>query len=392
MSTELEVRQPGGALAIGSGQTSWTEQQLAVLRSAGVNQDVSQAELDAFLHECQRTKLDPFSKQIYLIGRYDGQAGRKVFRSQTGIDGYRVVAHRVAREDRSELEYEDTLWCGPDGNWRDVWLSATPPAAAKVTVLKGGKRYSAVATLEEYAARYPDGNPYPMWRRMPANQLEKCAEAKALRRAFPNDLAGIYTAEEMEHADAEAYQPAPVGAHPADAAVAAAGQDHFVKPSQASQGQWETPAAAEAPIEDAQIVEESAPKPSSPAQRRALVIALEKKLGITEDAERYEWLSEGLKRPITSSKQLTYQEALDALHFLANVKDPATPDPEDHLAGLRDGIEGASNMDELNSAGRLVAAAVQAGAISQDQANSLDPVWRARGAELQAEVPAGVAA
>ncbi len=306
-STDIDVR--GGALAVGADQTSWTPQQIAVLRSAGVSEEVTPAELDAFLHECQRTRLDPFSKQIYLIGRYDNQLKRKVFRSQTGIDGYRVVAHRVAREDRTELEYEDTVWCGPDGVWRDVWLAERPPAAAKVVVYKGGKRYSAVATLEEYAARYPDGNPYPMWRRMPANQLEKCAEAKALRRAFPNDLGSIYTAEEMEQADARDARPAP----PELTVEQAAAQMRRNHP--------ETPAADEWSTDTQPAATPDETRPPTKGQLQQIAMRLDEKTGISDRARRLATLSDLLGRELTSMRGLTYTEAEQLLGKLKAMPD-----------------------------------------------------------------------
>ena len=68
------------ALALRDDQTQWDQQQIAVLEAGGIDGDVSDAELAAFLHECQRRKLDPFSRQIYLIGRYDKRKGRKVYR------------------------------------------------------------------------------------------------------------------------------------------------------------------------------------------------------------------------------------------------------------------------------------------------------------------------
>lgn len=199
MSTEI-VKQ-GGALAIQPDQTDWTPAQAAVLQQSGIDDDVTGAELSGFLHLCQRTKLDPFSRQIYLIGRKDKRAGRKVFTPQTGIDGYRVIAHRVIAETREAFGYEDTLWCDTSGRWRDVWLANEAPAAAKVTVLRNGQRFSAVALYREYVQTDYNGNPTRMWKNMGANQIAKCAEALALRKAFPHDLAGVYTAEEMAQAD-----------------------------------------------------------------------------------------------------------------------------------------------------------------------------------------------
>ncbi|MER7507018.1 phage recombination protein Bet [Streptomyces lavendulae] len=199
MSTELTPT--SGSLAIRPDQTVFSAEQAAVLQQFGIDDDVTPAELSGFLHLCQRTKLDPFSRQIYLIGRKDKKAGRKVFTPQTGIDGYRVIAHRVIAETREAFGYEDALWCDAGGRWRDVWLAEEPPAAAKVTILRNGQRFSAVAVYREYVQTDWNGNPTRMWKNMGANQIAKCAEALALRKAFPHDLAGVYTAEEMAQAD-----------------------------------------------------------------------------------------------------------------------------------------------------------------------------------------------
>lgn len=199
MSTEIV--KTGGALAIRPDQTSWTEEQALVLRQSGISDAVTKAELSGFLHLCQRTQLDPFSRQIYLIGRFDRRAGREVFTPQTAIDGYRVVAHRVIAASGETFGYEDTLWCDTSGQWRDAWLSEEPPAAAKVTVLRNGQRFSAVALFREYVQTGKEGKRLGLWGKMPAGQVAKCAEALALRKAFPHDLAGVYTAEEMAQAD-----------------------------------------------------------------------------------------------------------------------------------------------------------------------------------------------
>ncbi|AVH58413.1 MULTISPECIES: phage recombination protein Bet [Streptomyces] len=191
----------GGALAVRVDQTAWTPEQAAVLRQSGIKDQVTAAELAGFLHLCQRTGLDPFSRQIYLIGRWSKKDNRDVYTPQTGIDGYRVIAQRVTTQTGGTYGYEDTVWCDPSGRWRDVWLPEAPPAAAKVTVIRNGERFSAVATFREYVQTFPDGNPKGLWAKMPAGQIAKCAEALALRKAFPHDLAGVYTAEEMAQAD-----------------------------------------------------------------------------------------------------------------------------------------------------------------------------------------------
>lgn len=189
------------ALAVTDDQSYWQADQLAVLRANGIDDDVTKPELQAFLHECQRRRLDPFAKQIYLIGRWDPDRQRKVYRSQTSIDGFRLVARRAADEAHEKIEYEDTIWYDADGRKHEVWISPAPPAACKFVVLRDGKRFPAVARFDSYAVRKKNGELTRQWQIRGDGQIEKCAEALALRKAFPEDLGGLYTDDEMGQAD-----------------------------------------------------------------------------------------------------------------------------------------------------------------------------------------------
>jgi phage recombination protein Bet len=189
------------ALALREDQSYWDKGQLAVLESSGIDQDVTEAELTAFLHECLRRKLDPFTRQIYLIGRYDNRKGRKVYRSQTSIDGFRLIARRAADKSGIDYSYEDTIWFDAEGKRHEIWLSDQPPAGAKVVVIRNGCRFDAVARLGAYVQLDRNGNTTGQWRTMADVMIAKCAEALALRKAFPEDLGGIYTEEEMAQAD-----------------------------------------------------------------------------------------------------------------------------------------------------------------------------------------------
>ncbi|MEV4907082.1 recombinase RecT [Streptomyces albidoflavus] len=171
--------------------------------------------LAMFFHYCVRTGLDPFARQIYMIGRTNWKAAdnpdepEKTWTIQTGIDGFRTVAHRAAAKAEESISYEDTVYYDSEGNAHDVWLSQAYPSAVKVTVLRGTSRFPMIARWDEFAPTYYDRKQSAyvvakMWQQMPAHMLRKCAEAGSLRMAAPQDLSGVYVDEEMERADAEA--------------------------------------------------------------------------------------------------------------------------------------------------------------------------------------------
>jgi phage recombination protein Bet len=164
------------------------------------------ADLALFGALCQRTGLDPFRRQIYLIPRWDSRLKKEVHQPQVSIDGLRLIAQRSGEMDGQDGPY----WCGADGIWRDVWLSPERPAAAKVTVFRRGCRagFTGIALMSEYMPLDKDGRPSGLWGRMPAGQIAKCAESLALRKAHPQEMSGLYTTEELPPEDAP--PPSPV--------------------------------------------------------------------------------------------------------------------------------------------------------------------------------------
>jgi phage recombination protein Bet len=184
------------SLALTSEQDNWTPTQVAALKQLGLT-GASEGDMKVFHHYCQRTGLDPFARQIYMISR-----GGK-FTIQSSIDGLRIVAQRSGNYGGQT----PAEWCGQDGVWKDVWLEATPPVAARIGVYYKDTPHPtyAVAKWDSYNAGSP------IWKKMPDLMLSKCAEALALRKAFPNDLSGIYTNDEMSQADKED-KPTPVKA------------------------------------------------------------------------------------------------------------------------------------------------------------------------------------
>lgn len=139
-------------------------------------------DLFLFLYTAKRTGLDPILKQIYAVYRWDSRLGREKMAIQVGIDGMRLVAQRSGEF----AGISDAVFDSED---------SPNPKKATVTVKKN---INGVVTETTASARWEEySQESPLWKKMPYLMLSKCAEALALRKAFPNELSGIYTEDEM---------------------------------------------------------------------------------------------------------------------------------------------------------------------------------------------------
>jgi phage recombination protein Bet len=201
------------AIVLRADQQEFDRRQLSALALINTGLELApRPQLAVFFHYCVRSGLDPFARQIYMIGRKNYGDDREEhpvkWTIQTGIDGFRTIAHRAAERTGERISYEDTVYYDAEGKAYEVWLAPVPPAAVKVTVLRGASRFPFIARWGEFAPTYWDSKQQQyviakMWRNMPAHMLRKCAEAGALRMAAPQDLSGMYVDEEMAQADAE---------------------------------------------------------------------------------------------------------------------------------------------------------------------------------------------
>jgi len=162
---------------------NFNEDQIALIKSQ-IAKDCNNNELELFLYQCKQTGLNPLTRQIYAIKR----AGRMTI--QTSIDGFRVIAERSG----NYAGQDEPLWEDDEKGF---------PIKCTVKVYKFTpnfeQRYCAGVGVAHFKEYYP--SPMNLQKTMPHAMIAKVAEALALRKAFPQDLSGLYTSDEMNQAD-----------------------------------------------------------------------------------------------------------------------------------------------------------------------------------------------
>lgn len=181
-----------------TGQLIMTPKHVELIKTQ-IAKNATPEEFDLFMMMVRRTRLDPLLKQLYFFKYKNRRAseangckcygectcGKAVYNSATyvtSIDGLRIIAHRTGQFDGvDEPEYK---------------YISNKLYSCSIKVYKAGCKHAFAATVK--FAEYTTNK--DLWAKMPETMIAKVAEAHALRKAFPQDLSGIYTTDEMDQA------------------------------------------------------------------------------------------------------------------------------------------------------------------------------------------------
>lgn len=194
-------------------QASFTDEQRRLIKDVLVKGGTD-LEVQFYFQVAERLKLDPFKRQIHAMKRYDGTLRREVLQFMVSIEGLRSIACRCKTQDGKDAYAGSSK---PKFTYKDA--EKTKLHSAEVTILKivqgEPREFTAEAFYDECVqmkglyegqgnqSRKIGEEPNSMWQKRPHGQLGKCAEAAALRKAFPEETGGVYVEEEVGDGDTE---------------------------------------------------------------------------------------------------------------------------------------------------------------------------------------------
>jgi phage recombination protein Bet len=168
------------------------------------------------LQYCKSRNLDPYKRAVHIVPMWNSTLGREVETVWPGINEIRTTASRTGSHAGNDdcvfgptvkrgFEASEQRGYGQNSKKVEARCDAFEfPEWAQVTVYRivHGNRVPFVGPkvrfVEAFSGQKGLRVPNAKWIGSPWQMIEKCAEAAALRRAFPEELANDYTAEEME--------------------------------------------------------------------------------------------------------------------------------------------------------------------------------------------------
>jgi len=196
---------------------SFTDEEKQLIKDTiAPGQELTDAEFLLFAYVCKKRGLDPFLKQVIPVKFSERETGKKTLTFITTVDALRAIAQRTGQYGGCSDYYYDSgltmyeylekkrkYYQEIKGESKNIDQIIVHPHTASCTVYKvvNGIKIETTATAR-WIEYYPS-NPKRAfhWKKMPFMMLGKVAEALALRKAFPFDLSGLYTEEEMANAE-----------------------------------------------------------------------------------------------------------------------------------------------------------------------------------------------
>lgn len=161
----------------------------------GSPENITEQEMMMFMSLCRYQGLNPFVRDAYLI-KYGSQPAAIVVgkgalekRAQRTEKYKGFEAGIIVRTGNGEIEHRTGTFYLPEEEIVGGW--------AKVYVDGFDNPVEAAVSMQEYIGRKKDGSINSQWATKPATMIRKVAKAQALREAFPEDMAGMYVAEEV---------------------------------------------------------------------------------------------------------------------------------------------------------------------------------------------------
>lgn len=188
MSEQLARRESGLTVKLVAEMTGFAPAEIALIaRTVAVGAPLQ--ELAVFLHSCRQLGLDPLLRQAYWIRRGNPPKGAL----QVGIDGFRAIAERSGTYAGAEsIEYRGLT------EWPYKGALVMVPELARATIWKVVAGHKSAFVGEAYWTEFvPAERDAFMWAAKPRLMLGKCAEAQALRRAFPAQLGAVDYGEDI---------------------------------------------------------------------------------------------------------------------------------------------------------------------------------------------------
>ena len=161
---------------------------------SGDKDRVTDQEVAMFINLCKFQGLNPWLREAFII-----KYGSKPATLVVGKDAFTKRAERHPQYDgfkagvivisNGEVQYREGMFALPSeevvGGWAEVYRKdRSVPVRSEASVM-------------EYAGRKADGTLNSQWQSKPATMIRKVALVQALREAFPEDLGGMYVAEEQ---------------------------------------------------------------------------------------------------------------------------------------------------------------------------------------------------